>query len=84
MGALRRLGFFLGLVMGLAVTAVTGALVLTYLFTGKFPIPEMAEDSGGVQLMTPDEVVAVVREQVGKARAEESFEVQGGDSDDEA
>lgn len=84
MGAMRRLAFCLGLVLGLVVTAVTGAVALTYLFTGKFPFPEMDDGNAGVQLKTPDEVVAVVREQVQKAKTAAGPEMNGGDSDDEA
>jgi hypothetical protein len=84
MGATRRLAFCLGLVLGLVTTAVTGAVAHTYLITGKFPFHEKAEGNAGVQLMTSDEVVAAVREQVGKAKTAAGSEMQGGGSDDEA
>ena len=84
MGMLRRLAFFVGLILGLATTAVAGAVALTYLFTGKFPTVEMAEGRAEMQLMTPDEVVVMVREQVAKVKAAEGDEIQGGESDEAA
>lgn len=84
MGTLRRLAFFVGLILGLATTAVAGAVALTYLFTGRFPSVEVVEGSAKAQLMTPDEVVAMVREQVAKAKGAQVVEIQGGESDDEA
>lgn len=84
MGTLRRLAFFVGLILGLATTAVAGAVALTYLFTGRFPSVEVAEGRAKVQLMTPDEVVAMVREQAAKVKTAQGVEIQGGESDDEA
>ena len=84
MGTLRRMAFFVGLSLGLATTAVTAAVALTYLFTGRFPTVEMAEGRAEVQLLTPDEVVAMVREQVAKAKSAKGVEIQGGESDDDA
>ena len=84
MGVLKRLAFYLGLVLGLATVAVAGTVLLTYLFTGKFASIEMAEGKPEVALMTPDEVVTMVREQVDKARAAQADDVTGGMGDDEA
>jgi hypothetical protein len=84
MGTLRRLAFFVGLILGLATTALAGAVALTYLFTGKFPSVEVAEGRAEVQLMAPDEVAGMVREQVAKVKAAQGDEIQGGEGDDEA
>jgi hypothetical protein len=84
MGVLKRLAFYLGLILGLATVAAAGTVLLTYLFTGKFASIEMAEGKPEVTLMTPDEVVAMVREQVDKARAAQAADETGGAGDDEA
>jgi hypothetical protein len=69
MGFLRSVAFYLGLSVGLLSAALAGTVALTYLFTGKFPSVEMSEGKPEVTLMTPDEVVALVRQQVEQARA---------------
>jgi hypothetical protein len=69
MGFLKRLAFYLGLILGLATVATVGTVALTYLFTGKFASVEMAEGKPEITLMTPDQVVDMVREQVNKAKA---------------
>jgi len=79
MGFLRSLAFYLGLTVGLLSVAIAGTVALTYLFTGKFPSVEMAEGKAEVSLMTPDEVVAMVRQQVDQARASQSS-AAGGES----
>jgi hypothetical protein len=84
MGVLKRVAFYLGLVLGLATVAAAGTVLLTYLFTGKFASIEMSEGKPEVTLMTADEVVAMVREQVDKAKAAQAVEVTGGEGDDEA
>lgn len=81
MRALRGLAFFVGFLLGLVTIAATGIVALTYLFTGKFPGVEMSEGKPEMQLMTPDEVVAVVREQVAKAKAARTAAAGGGDVD---
>jgi len=80
-GFLKRLAFYLGFVLGLTTVAAVGMVALIYLFTGKFPSVEMAEGKPEVQLMTPEEVVAMVREQVDKAKAAQSIEVAGGEQE---
>ena len=72
MGFLRQMAFYLGLALGLVTVTVAGTVALTYLFTGRFPSVEMAEGKAEVTLLTPDEVVALVREQVEKAKAAEA------------
>ena len=83
MGLFRRLAFCVGLALGLATIAVSGAVFLTYLFTGKLPMVEMEEGTAGVQLMTPDQVAATVREQVDKAKQAQADTPEGGEDDDE-
>jgi hypothetical protein len=82
MGFLKQLAFYLGMILGLATVATVGTMALTYLFTGKFASVEMAEGKPKVTLMTADQVVAMVREQVNKAQAAQ--QAGGGDSDDQA
>jgi hypothetical protein len=72
MGFLRQVAFYLGLALGLVTVTVAGTVALTYLFTGRFPTVEMAEGKAEVTLLTSDEVVALVREQVEKSRAAHS------------
>lgn len=81
MGVLRRLAFYLGLLLGLTTVAAAGAVALTYLFTGKLVSVEMGEEKPEVTLMTPDEVAALIRERVAKAEAELE-EAAGGEGDE--
>ena len=80
MGFFKRMAFYMGLILGLLTIAAAGTVGLTYLFTGKFASIEMTEGKAEMTLMTPDEVVAMVREQVNKAKA---AEVEGGEQDAE-
>ena len=75
---LRQIAFYLGLALGLVTVTVAGTVALTYLFTGRFPSVEMAEGKAEVTLLTPDEVVTLVREQVDKAKAAQT---EGGEHD---
>lgn len=86
MGFLKWIAFILGFALGLATAAAAGTVFLTYLFTGKFPsIKSAGEERPEVVLMTPDEVVAFVREQVLKEDAGAPVaEVAGGETDAEA
>ena len=88
MGLLKRLAFYLGLVLGVATMAAAGAVALTYLFTGKLFSVEMAEGKPEVTLMTPDQVVTMIREQVAAAKASDEpaaeTEAAGGENDGEA
>ena len=77
---LRRLAFYLGLGVGLTTIAALGTVALTYLFTGRLVSIEMGEEKPEVTLMTPDEVTALIREQVSKAQGQ-SAEEEGGESD---
>ena len=86
MGILSRIAYLLGLVLGLVTLVVVGTEFLTYLFTGKFPsVKKVSEGKAELVLMTPDEVVAFVREQALKENAAvEVSEVAGGENDAEA
>ncbi len=82
MGFIKRLAFYWGFALGLVTLAAVGIVALTYLFTGKFPSVDMDEGEPKVLLMTPDEVVVMVREQVAKAKAAQQAEDGGGESDE--
>ena len=86
MGVFRRLAFYLGLVLGLTTVIAAGTVALTYLFTGKLISFESVEGKPEVTLVTPDEVVSMMREQMQKATAQETaeaveIEIPGGESD---
>lgn len=80
MGFLRQLAFYLGLALGLVTVTVAGTVALTYLFTGRFPTVGMTEGKAEVTLLTSDEVVALVREQVEKSKATQAVGAAGGES----
>jgi hypothetical protein len=80
MGIFKRLAFYWGFALGLVTLAAVGIVALTYLFTGKLPSVDVAEGETKVTLLTPDEVVVLVREQVAKAQAAEQAEDAGGES----
>jgi hypothetical protein len=83
MAVLRRLVFYWGVLLGLFLVAAAGAVALTYLFTGKFPSVDMEAEQPEVTLMTSDEWVAFVREQVDKAKASaQPVTTEGGETDD--
>jgi hypothetical protein len=77
MGFLRSIAFYLGFTLGLLSAALAGTVALTYLFTGKFPSVEIAEGKPELTLMTPDQVVAMVRQQVEQAKASQAPAVGG-------
>lgn len=77
----KRLAFYLGLLLGLTTIAAAGTVALTYLLTGKLISIEAGGEKPEVTLMTPDEVVVLIREQVDKAKAE-AVETAGGESDE--
>jgi hypothetical protein len=81
MGVLKRLAFYIGLLLGLITVAAAGTVALTYLFTGKLPGVEFAGEKPKVTLLTPDEVAEMVRAQVEKARTTESL-AEGGAGDE--
>jgi hypothetical protein len=67
MDFLKRIAFYVGLMLGVATVAAAGTVALTYLFTGKLPAAKLGGEKPEVGLFTPDEVVALVRSQVEKA-----------------
>ncbi len=79
---LRRVTFYLGLMTGMAALAAAGAVVLTYLFTGKLPVIEFGAGKREVRLVTPDQVAALIRQQVEQTRAAQSDEGTGGETDE--
>jgi hypothetical protein len=83
---LKRIAFLFGFVLGLVSLVVVGTEFITYLFTGKFPmVKKVDEGKAELVLMTPDEVVALVRKQALKDNTEvEITEVAGGENDVEA
>ena len=86
MALLRRMASLLGFVLGLVTLVVAGTEFLAYLFTGKFTsVKKVGEGRAELVLVTPDEVVAFVREQALKENAAvDVTEVAGGENDGEA
>lgn len=86
MGFLKRVTFYFGFILGLVTVALVGTVVITYLFTGKLPsVKKVDEERSEVVLMTPDEVVALVRERLLKTNAAvQVTEIAGGEKDEEA
>ena len=83
MGILKRVAFYMGLMLGLTTIAAAGTVALTYLLTGKLVSVEMTGEKPEITLMTPDQVVVVVREQAEKIKAAaQSAESEGGEDDD--
>jgi hypothetical protein len=81
MGFLKRFAFYLGMVLGLVAVATAGTVALIYLFTGKLISAEVHEGKPVATLMTVDEVVAMMRAQVSKAKAAHEIEIRGGEDD---
>jgi hypothetical protein len=81
MGVLKRLAFYMGLLLGLTTVAAAGTVALTYLLTGKFVSLEMGEEKPEATLMTPDEAAAFIREKAHKAAKQPvEIEIVGGES----
>lgn len=81
MGFFRQLAFYIGLAVGMLTVAAAGTVLLTYLFTGKFPAVEMMGDKPQVALMTSDQVVEFVRAQVKKAKEAQAAGAAAGGED---
>jgi hypothetical protein len=65
---LKQSAYYLGLIAGLATIGAAGAVLLTYLFTGRLPAIKMAEgEKPKMQLFTPDEIVVLIRKRVDSA-----------------
>jgi hypothetical protein len=61
---LKQSTYYLGLIAGLATIGAAGAVLLTYLFTGRLPAIKMADgEKVKMQLYTPDEIVVLMRQQ---------------------
>jgi hypothetical protein len=70
MTGLKRFAFVIGLLLGMAGFVVVAGNVLLYLLTGRLPAMELKEDGRpAFALLSPQEVVNLVREQVEKERA---------------
>jgi CRISPR/Cas system-associated exonuclease Cas4 (RecB family) len=83
MGILKRLAYYLGLLLGLTTVAAAGTVALTYLLTGKFVSIKMKEEKPEVTLMTPDEVATLIRERAHKVPEQPvEIEIVGGESND--
>lgn len=79
MDFLKRIAFYLGLIVGVITSAAAGAVILTYLFTGKLPVVKLTEEKSEISLFTPDEVVTLIRSQVEKSRGStEPIDLEGG------
>jgi len=71
MDMFRKTAFGVGLALGLAGFVFVGTGILIYLLTGKIPFIEMEE--GGwptFELLTPQELAALVKEQIKKSEAQ--------------
>lgn len=70
MSAIRRLAFVTGLILGLAGFVLIAGNILLYLLTGKLPSVEVKDDGRPVVgLVSPQELVTIIKEQVEKERA---------------
>ena len=70
MSFLKQSAFYLGLIAGLATIGAAGAVLLTYLFTGRLPAIRASEgEKPKMQLFTPDEMVVLMRQQMDGAEA---------------
>jgi hypothetical protein len=73
MAALKRVAFAAGFVVGLAGFVLVASNVLLYLLTGKLLSVEMKGDGRpAATLMSPEQVVDVIREQVERGKAQAS------------
>ena len=86
MSLLKQVAYYLGLIAGLATVGAAGAVLLTYLFTGKLPTIKMAAppEAGGtggekakMELFTPDEIAASIRRRLDSAEVAQSSEEVG-------
>lgn len=70
MSAIRRLAFVTGLILGLAGFVLIAGNIVLYLLTGKLPSVEVKDDGRPVVgLVSPQELVTIIKEQVEKERA---------------
>lgn len=75
---IRRLAFFIGLLLGLASIIQAGTAILTYFLTGKLPAIEVRETAQGrspvFKLVSTDNVLEIVKEQIAKGRIRVQFD----------
>ena len=70
MSFLKQSVHYLGLFAGLATIGAAGAVLLTYLFTGRLPVINMeGDEKPKLQLCSPDEIVTLMRQHTGGAEA---------------
>ncbi len=70
MSAIKRLAFVTGLILGLAGFVLIAGNIVLYLLTGKLPSVEVKDDGRPVVgLVSPQELVTIIKEQVEKERA---------------
>lgn len=70
MSAIKRLAFVTGLILGLAGFVLIAGNIVLYLLTGKLPSVEVKDDGRPVVgLVSPEELVTIIKEQVEKERA---------------
>ena len=83
MDFLKKIAFYMGLVLGVITTAAAGAVILTYLFTGKLPVVKTTGKKADLDLFTPDEVVTLIRSQLEKTQSSaEPIDLEGGWGDE--
>jgi len=79
MDFLKKIAFYMGLVLGVITTATAGAVILTYLFTGKLPVVKVTGEKADLGLFAPEEVVTLIRSQVEKTQSSaEPIDLEGG------
>ena len=70
MSAIKRLAFVTGFILGLAGFVLIAGNIVLYLLTGKLPSVEVKDDGRPVVgLVSPQELVTIIKEQVEKERA---------------
>jgi hypothetical protein len=68
---MRGFAFLAGFALGLVGVVLVAGNVLLYLLTGRLPSVEMGEEGRPIfGLITPQEVVAIVKDQIEKEREE--------------
>ena len=75
---IKRVSFFVGLLLGLVSISQAGTAILTYFLTGKFPSIEIEETEQGprpiFKLVSADKVLDIIKEQAAKGRIQIQFD----------
>jgi hypothetical protein len=75
---IKRLAFFIGLLLGLASIIQAGTAILTYFLTGKLTSVEIQETDGGrrpvFKLVSADDVLEIIKDQAAKGRIRIQFD----------